>query len=220
MTASNARNVMILSQFGQDQPGFAVADIMLCLYNICAYAIRQEGRYHKLATRYPSDYDNHSRVQPGISREGRSGASSRGNSGRAGYSSQRTASRGSAQRTGQRTAAGQRPGYSGQRPSPNRRPAQRPPQRSGGHPRKGGRGRRPNRFPAFAALAAVLVVVLVLLIAKPFGHKKDPVTNGQAVPASNPIEQTVSNPDTASNVLLQGNDGEEDEAPQKLPDHG
>lgn len=153
-----------------------------------------------MATRYPSDYDSHSRVQPGISRDSRSGASTRSGSGRTGYSGQRPASRSGASRpagSAQRSASGQR--ASGQRPaqrtasSQRQGYSQRPQQRSGGQPRKnGGRGRRPNRFPAFAALAAVLVIVLVLVIAKPFGRPAKDQT------VSVPVELTEN---TATNEV-------------------
>lgn len=148
-----------------------------------------------MATRYPSDYDNRSRVEPGISRSSRSGASSRTGASHAGSSGQRSASTRrapsgySSQRQPQRRPQqSQRPAYSGQRQ----------PQR-GGQPRRssGGRRRRPNnRFPVFVALAAVLVLALVLVIAKPFGRTtKDPVTDVPAVPASNPVTevQTLQN---------------------------
>ena len=119
-------------------------------------------------------------MEPGISRSSRPGA---------------------APRAGAPRAA--RQGYSGARPSArsapsNRRPAQRPPQRSGAAPRRTGgpRRRQPNRGPAVvAALAVVLLVALVLIVAKPFGrHDADPVANGPAVPAANPVEPANDNP--------------------------
>ncbi|MBQ6346300.1 MAG: hypothetical protein IJI71_01940, partial [Clostridia bacterium] len=60
-----------------------------------------------MATRYPSDYDNRSRVEPGISRSSRSGS----------YSGQRLPGRSGASR----------PAYSSQRPSGGQRPPQRRP---------------------------------------------------------------------------------------------
>lgn len=154
-----------------------------------------------MATRYPSDYDNRSRVEPGISRSGRSGS----------YSGQRPASRSGASRpaySGQRTSGGQRPpqrGPSSQRPSGG----QRPPQRQDYPPRRNNRRRKPNRAPLFAALAAVLVIVLVLVIVKPFGRRgNDVVTNPDVVPASNPVSANAPAP--ASDPLLSSNadDGE------------
>jgi len=157
-----------------------------------------------LATRYPSDYDNRSRVEPGISRSNRGGS----------YSGQRSQSSGGAYRSsysGQRPSGGQRPPQrrtSGQRPSGG----QRPPQRQGYPPRRSNRRRKPNRAPLFAALAAVLVLVLVLVIVKPFGRRgKDvKVTNPDVVPASNTV--TDQTPVQASDPLLSGNAGDDDEA--------
>ena len=157
-----------------------------------------------MATRYPSDYDNRSRVEPGISRSGRSGS----------YSGQRATGRSGASRpaySGQRASGGQRPPQrrpSGQRPSGS----QRPPQRQGYPPRRSSRKRKPNRMPLFAALAAVLVIVLVLVIVKPFGRRgNDPVADNVAVPASNTVTGDTSAP--ASDALLSASDGDED-APQ------
>ena len=154
-----------------------------------------------MATRYPSDYDNRSRVEPGISRSSRGGASTRTGSSRAGSSGQRGASTRrapSGYSSQRRPQQAQRPAYSGQRQ----------PQR-GSQPRRngGGRRRRPNnRFPVFIALAAVLVLALVLIIAKPFGRStKDPVTDVPAVPASNPVTQVQN--------LQNAPDGGEDDAP-------
>lgn len=152
-----------------------------------------------MATRYPSDYDNRSRVEPGISRSNRSGS----------YSGQRPSARSGASR----------PSYSGSQRPPQRRPqgqrpagSQRPPQRQGNPPRRSPRRRKPNRAPLFAALAAVLVVVLVLVIVKPFGRRgTDATTNPVAVPASNPVSAEA--PATASDPLLSGDDGGE-AAPQ------
>ena len=132
----------------------------------------------KLATNYPSDYDNRGRVQPGISREGRSAAAParRPAAGQRPASGQRTAS-------GQRSAATRR-APSGQRPSA----ARRAPQPS----RKGGRRKQPNRTPLFAALAAVVVLVLVLVIAKPFGRHDSPANPKPAEPAFNEVPNTGS----------------------------
>ena len=156
-----------------------------------------------MATRYPSDYDNRSRVEPGISRSSRSGS----------YSGQRPSSRGGASRpaySGQHPSAGQRPPQ--RRPSSQRPSGQRPPQRPGNPPRRNNRRRKPNRAPLFAALAAVLVIVLVLVIVKPFGRRGgDVVKEPVAVPASNPVSANAPAP--ASDPLLNGDDGQED-APQ------
>ncbi len=139
----------------------------------------------QLANRYPSDYDNRGRVEPGISRSSRSGAPAGSRAPRSGAPS--------------------RSGYSGARPSGQRsassarRSAQRPPQRPGAQPRRtggGSRRRQPNRGPAvIAALAVVLLVALVLIIAKPFGRRaNDPVTDGPAVPAVNPVVEATLDP--------------------------
>lgn len=158
-----------------------------------------------MATRYPSDYDNRSRVEPGISRSGRSGS----------YSGQRPQSRGDASRptySGQRATGGQRPPQrrpSGQRPSGG----QRPPQRQGTPPRRNNRRRAPNRTPLFAALAAVVVLVLVLVIVKPFGRRgNDAVTDNVAIPASNAVTNDVSAP--TSDALLSQSSEEDGETPQ------
>lgn len=165
-----------------------------------------EGRHTQLATNYPSDYDNRSRVQPGISREGRSAAparrpasGARPSSGQRSASSQRPSS-------GQRTSSGQRPAY-GQRPSSGQRPAsaRRAPQAS----RKGGRRKQPNRMPLFAALAAVVVLVLVLVIAKPFSKPTNVPTTPQtpSQPAFNEVQtpaesvEVVSDPASLSDKL-------------------
>lgn len=144
-----------------------------------------------MATRNPSDYDNYRRVQPGISRDGRSAART---GTRSAGTSPRPASaprQGYAQRPAQRAASGQRRPTSGQRP----------PQRAGGQPprRTPPRRRKPNYLPLIAA-AAVVVLVLVLVIAKPFGRpKSDPVTD--AVPASNPVQDLQPQADTQSQPL-------------------
>lgn len=168
------------------------------------YFHRKEG-IGKLATRYPSDYDNRSRVEPGISRSSRSGS----------YSGQRSPGRSGASRpaySSQRPSGGQRPPQrrpSGQRPSGG----QRPPQRPGTPPRRSSRKRKPNRMPLFAALAAVLVIVLVLVIVKPFGRRgNDVVTDGVAVPASNTVTGDTSAP--ASDALLTAGDDGDEQAPQ------
>ena len=144
-----------------------------------------------MATRYPSDYDNHSRVEPGISRGNRAGTSSRG--------------------AAPRSAGGSRAGYSGARPSSQRyasgqrAPQQRPPQRSGNAARRpSGKRRRKNNGPAFIAAAAiVLLVALVLIIARPFGRTtNDPVTDGPALPASNNVE-TTANPLVVDTTVVQ-----------------
>ena len=128
-----------------------------------------------MATRYPSDYDNRSRVQPGISRDSRP-SGSRSTASRGGYSSQRS---GQARR-----APSQRPPQGG-----NRRPS--------GNRSGGSRRRQPNRAPAFiAAAAVVLLVALVLIIAKPFGRPaNNPVTDGPVAPVSNPVE-SLTQPQT------------------------
>lgn len=153
-----------------------------------------------MASRYPSDYDRYSRVEPGISRGSRSGSAPRSGAPRSGSGARSGAPRtGSAPRGGSRSA-----GYSGARPSSQRYASgQRPPQRQGGAPRRtGGRRRKPNRGPAvIAALAAVLLVALVLIIAKPFGRTvKDPVTDGPAAPVSNPVEPAATQPAQEENV--------------------
>ena len=135
---------------------FAVAEPRDCGYNESVLLYRQEGRYHQLATRYPSDYDNRGRVEPGISRGSRSGGASRPGASRSGYASQRSGY--GAQRPPQRSASGQRPRSSGQRP-PQRSgqgPNRRPPQSRGGY----GRRRGPNRMPMFAALAVLIRRIL------------------------------------------------------------
>ena len=151
-----------------------------------------------MATRYPSDY-NSNRVEPGISRD-----SSRG-----GYSGQRPATRSGASR----------PAYSGQRPpqrkSSGQRPSggQRPPQRPGNSPRRTPpRRRKPNNRPLIVAMGAILIVVLVLVlvIVKPFGRPSGDVTNGTAIPASNPVD----NGQTAADPLLASNLDEEEAAPE------
>ncbi len=155
-----------------------------------------------MASRYSSDYENRGRVEPGISRSSRSGSAPRSGAPRTG------APRSSAPRSGAPRSGGARP--SGQRPP--QRPGQRPPQRSGQNRRPSGRGRRqPNRGPAaIAALAVLLLVVLVLIIAKPFGrHKGDPVTDGPAAPASNPVAEATLPPQIAA-----ADDGTEEAAPQ------
>ena len=161
----------------------------------------QEGRYNQLASRYPSDYENRGRVEPGISRSSRPSSASRSG-----------APRSSASRSG-----GARQGYSSARPSGQRyasgqRSPQRPPQRSsGGSRRPSGNRRRqqPNRGPqVIAALAVVLLIALVLIIAKPFGRRKaDPVTDGSVAPVSNPVTQVTLPPDFA-----ELDDGEEEAA--------
>ena len=158
-----------------------------------------------MATRYPSDYDSRSRVEPGISRSGRSGS----------YSGQRPASRSGASRpaySGQRTSGGQRPPQrrpSSQRPSGG----QRPPQRPDYPPRRNNRRRKPNRTPLFAALAVVLVVFLVLVIVKPFGRRgNDVVANPDVVPASNPV--SVNAPAQGSDPLLASNADDGEAAPE------
>lgn len=132
------------------------------------YGIGQEGRYDTLATRYPSDYEPRGGVQPGISRSSRTASNSRSSASRSG-------------------------GYGAQRPSAQRRPAQRPPQRAsgGGSRRPAPRRRRKNNGPAIiAAAAVVLLIALVLIIARPFGrHTDNPVTD-VAQPVSNPVAQT------------------------------
>ena len=155
-----------------------------------------------MATRYPSDY-NASRVEPGISRD----------SGRGGYSSQRSVPRGGASRpaySGQRSSGGQRPPQrrsTGQRPSGG----QRPPQRPGNAPRRTPpRRRRPNYTPVIIAVAAILMVVLVLVIVKPFGRPSGDVTNSPAVPASNP----VNNAPSAADPLLASNIDEGEATPE------
>ena len=158
---------------------------------MCFYTI-QEGRYTQLASRYPSDYDNRGRVEPGISRSGRSGSAPRSGS----------ASRSSAPRTGASRSGSSRQGYSSARPS-GQRSAQRPPQRSSGSQSRrpsGNRRKQPNRGPQIiAALAVVLLIALVLIIAKPFGrHKGDPVTDGSVQPASNPVVQVTLPPEIAA----------------------
>ena len=143
-----------------------------------------------MATNYPSDYDNRSRVQPGISREGRSAAPVR----RA-PSGQRPAS-GARPAYGTRSASGTR-ASSGARAASGQRqaPARRAPQPS----RKGGRRKQPNRAPLFAALALV-VVVLVVVIAKPFGRKEQPAPTPQtpAQPAFNQVETPAQNVEVVS----------------------
>lgn len=158
-----------------------------------------------MATRYPSDYDNRSRVEPGISRSNRGGS----------YSGQRPAGRSGPARpaySGQRSSGGQRPPQrrtSGQRPSGG----QRPPQRPGYPPRRAPRRRRPNRAPLFAAVAVVLVLVLVLVIVKPFGRRGgDVTTQPVSVPASNPVSGDV--PATASDPLLADNGAGDDGVPE------
>ncbi len=154
----------------------------------------------QLASRYPSDYDGRGRVEPGISRSSRGGASPRGSAPSRGNVPPRSSasSRGSApSRSGAPRGASARPGYSGSRAS-SQRYAQRPPQRSGAQPRRtgGSRRRQPSRGPAaIAALAVVLLVALVLIIAKPFGRRaNDPVTDGPAVPAVNPVVEATLDP--------------------------
>ena len=159
-----------------------------------------------MVSRYPSDYENRGRVEPGISRSGRTGSAprtgaSRGGSSRPGYSSARP--------SGQRYASGQRP-------------AQRPPQRSSGGNRRpsGNRRRQPNRGPQIiAALAVVLLIALVLIIAKPFGrHTSDPVTDGSVAPASNPVVQVTLPPEIAAADDGTAQTPEYDSLDQKLAD--
>ncbi len=151
-----------------------------------------------MASRYPSDYDGRGRVEPGISRSGRGNASSRGNVPPRGNVPSRGTRSSASSRSGAPRGASARPGYSGSRTS-SQRYAQRPPQRSGAQPRRTGGGSRrgqPNRGPAaIAALAVVLLVALVLIIAKPFGRRaNDPVTDGPAVPAVNPVVEATLDP--------------------------
>jgi len=134
-----------------------------------------------LASRYPSDHDGYSGVQPGISRQApRSGSAGRGVQGsRAGYS-------------GRSAAGASRAGYERSRQSSSGRPPQRSPQRTGQRPpqRSGGSrkgGRKPNRAPLFAAILVVLLVAVVLIIVKPFGRPTSaPVTDTTSLPVSNP----------------------------------
>ena len=116
-----------------------------------------------MATRYPSDRENRGGVEPGISRERRPAAPRGGQSAARAHSNQRPAS------GGRRPASGQRPA---------------------GRTGRSARRRKPNRFPAIAALAAVLVVVAVLVIIKLNGGKSPAPNAGNAVPASNPVELT------------------------------
>ena len=152
----------------------------------------EEGRYNALATRYPSDYEPRGGVQPGISRSSRPASNSRGAAPRSG------ASRGS---------------YGTQRPSAQRRPAQRPPQRAsgGGNRRPAPRRRRKNNGPAIiAAAAVVLLVALVLIIAKPFGRPaNDPVTDVAA-----PVVNTVQTPTETQSAQAAPADTSVDATPQ------
>lgn len=121
-------------------------------------------------------YDNRGQSpRPGISRTGsRPASGTRTSSGTRASTGTRTGS-GTRTSAGARTASGARPGAS--------RPAQRTGSRpSQGYNRPTGGNRRPpqrrrrkaqGRFYAIVAAAVVLVVALVLIIAKPFGGRRD-----------------------------------------------
>lgn len=103
---------------------------------------------------------------------------------------------------------------SGSRPASGARPAQRP---SSARPASGGNRRPPQkrrrkaqgRFYAFVAAAVVLVIVLVLVIAKPFGGRKDNVTQ----PVSANVQTPQNQPAAPEGINgLEGDGGDEGQA--------